>query len=395
MADQVLFPEPTTERTRPLGYTEPVVHFLTEVTWPEARTARHNVNDWYRNFPDGTGKFRERLQSEDNTDHTQALDELYVHHLLSRRFSDVRYEEGGVGPDFRLYMEGRCVGAVEVASLYQPGHWTRDERRYGRIADSVNTRMRPEAGYFLWLDDIRGPREPSPNDLVRFITNFVEQLPPPEQLGLSGDATRENLPSTTYTSPDGDVSIDMRFKPMRPDAPAKTDPNARMVGAGPVHVGTVTVTQRLRDRIKGKAGGRYEIEGIPYLVLVSIHDFLGDMSDALESLYGTEAVVVPRARQADDPARVIHRNNGLFGVDRTTPEGRHRRVSAVGILQDFYLRPLEKTRLSVLHNPYAANLWPRDFLTATQHFLPVEETAAGRRLDWVPGDMSDPSEDAD
>jgi hypothetical protein len=52
-----------------------------------------------------------------------ALDELYVHQVLRRLEPEVRYEEGGQGPDFRVYHDGRQVLTVEVLSLFLRPEW--------------------------------------------------------------------------------------------------------------------------------------------------------------------------------------------------------------------------------------------------------------------------------
>ena len=52
-------------------------------------------------------KLARRLRSEWTPEHLGALDELFVHQLLVQRWTDVRYEESGEGPDFRIYDSGR------------------------------------------------------------------------------------------------------------------------------------------------------------------------------------------------------------------------------------------------------------------------------------------------
>lgn len=71
------------------------------------------VNRWYSAFPDSDGSFARRIKSEKDTEHYQALDELYVHDLLHQQHDDVRYEEGSIGPDFRLY-RGRQSNALPL-----------------------------------------------------------------------------------------------------------------------------------------------------------------------------------------------------------------------------------------------------------------------------------------
>ena len=121
-----LFAEPSVARTLALGRVEPAVHWFTESTRAEASASRETVNRWYREIDDADGRFAQRLRSEIDVDHYQALDELHIHHLLRTRHEDVRYEEGGVGPDFRVYDAGTCVGAVEV--LRTPCEPSRDPR---------------------------------------------------------------------------------------------------------------------------------------------------------------------------------------------------------------------------------------------------------------------------
>lgn len=115
MSGQLLFPEPTSPREGPLGYVEPPVRWFSTSTRPQAIASRAAVNTWYAEFPDTPDRtFAKRLKSGNAVTHYGALDELYVHHLLRRRFDDVRYEEGGKGPDFRVYENGACILAVEV-----------------------------------------------------------------------------------------------------------------------------------------------------------------------------------------------------------------------------------------------------------------------------------------
>jgi hypothetical protein len=48
----MLFPEPEEPRTGALGWTEPAVHWFTEVTRIEACVSRRIVNARYEAFPD-------------------------------------------------------------------------------------------------------------------------------------------------------------------------------------------------------------------------------------------------------------------------------------------------------------------------------------------------------
>jgi hypothetical protein len=110
------------------------------------------------------------------------------------------------------------------------------------------------------------------------LLSFHDQLQPPAQ------ASRADLPSAVDEQ--GGVHVRASFVPMMANAKAKTDPEARIVGMGPVVGGFVNSSERLRDRILAKAGGRYQIEDVPLLVAAGIHDFVCSDDQVLEALYG-------------------------------------------------------------------------------------------------------------
>lgn len=247
-----LFAEPESERTRPLGWLEPAVHWLTESTRPEAVASRTTINAWYEGFPDPDGRFAARLRSEVDVDYYQVLDELYVHHLLKQRHDDVRYEEGDVGPDFRVYRDGDRIAGVEVLSLFQPKDWTDDQRQHARIADDLCARVPPTAGYFVDLRLVQADRDPAPRRFAHFIRQRLDELPPYDQIALPVRPSGNDLPSAVYEA-DG-IRVAVRFLPMNPGAASLTDPDARIVGMGAPIGGEVTTAARLRQRVKRKLG---------------------------------------------------------------------------------------------------------------------------------------------
>ena len=239
MTNDVLFPEPLKERTTYLGRAEPAVNWYSECTLPEATAGRFALNTWYDDFPDPDGVLRDRLRS-DNDVHQQSMDELYLHHLLARTNEDVRYEEGGVGPDFRIYEQGSLTGAVEVASLFMRQDWQDEGRAYDTLADRVNRLLPPRAGWFVHLDMVRSDREPSALRLAAFVERHLQGLPPPgpEASALVGDDPGfDRLPTATYKT--DDVEILIHFLPMKPGAKSMSDPDRSIVAAGPIIGGMV------------------------------------------------------------------------------------------------------------------------------------------------------------
>jgi hypothetical protein len=247
VADHVLFREPTAPRVGPLGYVEPPVRWFSTSTRPQAVASQAAVNAWYADFPDTSKrKLAANLRSSNPVTHYGALDELYVHHLLRQRYDDVRYEVDGKGPDFRVYEDECCIAAVEVLSLFEPPAWSDPMAQHGRIADRLNKDVKPTAGYFVRFEIIRAAGNPSTNKLTDFIRAELAKLPPPEELQPHHLMTCRR---STYREGPG-TRIEVTFIPMRPDAPSRTDPDARLASPGLVIGGTVEAAHRLKTRLR-------------------------------------------------------------------------------------------------------------------------------------------------
>jgi hypothetical protein len=89
---------------------------------------------------------------------------------------------------------------------------------------------------------------------------------------------------STYREESG-TQVAVTFIPMKPNAPSPTNPDARLASSNAVVGGFVLTAQRLKERIKEKAGGRCDIAGIPYAVVAGIHDF-PDGEEILAGLCG-------------------------------------------------------------------------------------------------------------
>src|SRR3954447_22370654 len=94
-----VLPEPTQDVD---GEATNMGEWLRTSLAPEAVAARGLVNEWYATFQDRDGMVASRLSSGSDDALLQALDELYVFHLLSST-CEVRYEEGEGSPDYRVY----------------------------------------------------------------------------------------------------------------------------------------------------------------------------------------------------------------------------------------------------------------------------------------------------
>lgn len=364
-----VFPEPEAACSRPMGWAESPADYLAESTRPEAAAYRAAVNRWYANFPDEGGQLASRLRS--STEHYQARDELLVHELLHRRFSDVRYEEGGRGPDFRIYAAGAEIAAVEIASLFERQDWSDERARHARLADAINRRIKPTAGYMVSFEIEAADREPSARRFAHFLRTEIALLPPYEQLAASATAMSD-LPRATFR--EAGVRISVRFMPLSPGSAALTDPESTLVATGPALGGAVNSGERFRQRLADKAGGRYDLGDVPFLICVGIHDLLCSTEQVLWALYGSEAILIPSGQG-------IRRNDGFFGVDTQYPNGRQRRISAVALLRDG--PDLDHPHVTLLHNAFAARPWRVEVLPPARRFDVVEKDEQRVRLDWV------------
>lgn len=372
--ESVVFPEPTSARETALGWVEPSVHWLTQVTTPEAVVSRRHVNDWARSFPPHQRVgFESRLRSEVDIDHYSALDELFVHRLLRERHEDVRYEEHGKGPDFRLYGPSGLLASVEVASLFTRQDWDDTARRFGRIADELNARV-PLTRYFLRFEQEELSRQPRMTHLASFVAKTIAGLPDPAEVASEYEkAGRASLPTTTYEAPG--VRLRFEFLPRRADP--DPSPDDRIVGMGPIIGGMVNSGARLRTALNGKAGGRYDLAGAPYIIAVVLHDSFCSLDQIESALYGAQVVNV-------ESGEVSRGKNAFFGLDVKRNRQRNTRVSTVWVIDGFVSWNPSGARLLRLDNPFAAHPVAPDLIPADFALTIASSDSAGVRLTWAP-----------
>ena len=206
------------------------------------------INHWYRALPDPDGRFADRLRSENNVDHVQAIDELLAHQLLKTRCDNVRYEEGGAGPDFRVYREGHLIGAVEVRSLFEPGAWSAGLQRVDRLIDALNVRLGPADRWFIGivgdLDDFPTVEIPL-RPCAAFLRAELARLP------MNWSDATDDFPAATFRFA-GRV-IEFRFTP-RTSEPMANSSDHRIVGHGPTVGGMINVSGRLKSKRRPEAG---------------------------------------------------------------------------------------------------------------------------------------------
>lgn len=371
-----LFATPTSARTGPLGHAEPTVHWYTESTRPEADASRALVNHWYRLLPDPDGRVADRLRSEQDVDHLQAIDELLAHHLLRIRSVDVRYEEGGSGPDFRVYRDSSLVGAVEVLSLFDPQDWSIGQQRVNKLIDFLNERLGAPTHWFIGMNgDLEDfPEAEVPIRLcVDFLQSQLATLPTePDFMDV------DEWPTATFEF--GKDSLEFCFLRRSADRPDEERSHSRIMAHGPTVGGMVNVGGRLKSRIGKKRPERYELEpDTPYLVFSVIHDSFGDEWDVKNALYGQTAVEIATKRS-------VRNGDGVFGTSRRSQAivPKNTRIAGVSVCTGLQTSFIERLTLDIYDNPYAKRHWP----SLLPHLRRFEKHGNGT-LDWSPGDVTD------
>jgi hypothetical protein len=358
-----LFPEPDVTRDGPLGWAEPSVNFLLESTRPVAAAGRANVNAWYSRFPDRDGGFGARLKSPRGADHEVALDELLLHERLARK-ATVSYEEDGPGPDFRLYSDGRYIGAIEVLSLFMGQGWSDVQARHGRIADELNRRLALDR-WFIYFEVVQLDRDPSARALASWVSRIIDQLPDPTKSGV-----REH--HHTYTAQG--VRLSFTFAACKPD-PA--GPRGRIVGPGPILGGFVKSSDRLRVAFQKKAGSRYDLRDSPFALCVGIHDPFCSLDQIETALYGNvqyEVATMTRSRA----------QNGFFGRGPRDPGGKNTRISCVFVMSNWHPWEPEKARFMRLDNPFAMRPFPEELLAVDARVARVGQGKGRISCEWRP-----------
>lgn len=348
-----VFPEPEVPRVEALGVGEPAVNFLVQSTWKVAIEARSVINGWARHFP-ARSQIEQRLKASNDIDHYGAIDELFIHSLLANMNSDIRYEEFGRGPDFRLYGNDSLVAAVEVASLFMKEEWQREWRNYGYVADALNERLAPR-GLYLQVEPQVLSTYPSKKQLVGFANQYidaVEALVPYSQGDLDGPI---EIPSQCFEG----EGFAIRFQLLPFRSSRAPEEQGSVAAVGPAIGGIINSSERLRGVLRAKLPGRYELEEVPYAIAVCNHDMFCSVETVSIALYGSERVVF--STDGED-ARPFRAADGFFGKDQKHPEGRNRRVSGVVFISELASWAPDEAKSYFLPNPYAAFEWPRQII---------------------------------
>jgi hypothetical protein len=142
--------------------------------------------------------------------------------------------------------------------------------------------------------------------------------------------------------------------------------------------GFVNSSFRLRKTLAGKAKKArtvYRVDGVPFLVVVGVHDIFCSGDQFIDGLYGTELVLV-------DTGALGRHADGFFGVDRAHPDGRRRVISGVASLPGYSGGSVDSD-VVIFHNPFADVRWPDGLVPAVRSWGIVNRSETSIQLGWT------------
>jgi hypothetical protein len=310
-------------------------------------------------------RLKSLICSSDDIQHASALDELFFFQALPQNIRIV-HEEGGLGPDFRIYEGDQYIVAVEVCSLLENREWDQQQRRHARIADGLNKRIPLEA-WFVHFDVVQLDRQPSIKRLASWVRHQIGELPSHATVEPDSSA-----PHVMYV--DDGVQLDFTFIKRTSAIPPR--PTDRIVGGGQLVGGFVDSYLRIRSALEKKVQKRYDTRGKPLAIAMGIWDTFATLDEVDDALFGNESVVVATGQ-------VVRSNNGFFGRTRERPKGKHQEISCVFVRQRWYPWSSQAAILCRYDNPFAEFEFPLDIISADYRYQATRDPSAVR-MKWYP-----------
>jgi hypothetical protein len=371
-----VFEEPTDPWGGPLGWSQPEVDWYLRSTQPEAVDARASVNEMYRSFPDESGEMRRRLHSRSNTNHFTALDELFAHSRINKKYA-VIHEEGGKGPDFRLYIDEEYFAAIEVVSLFMRGDWRAEQQRHGQLIDEVNARV-PLTSHLVRIEILRYDQMPRVRELADWLKVQIGRLQSGHDLE---SRDKRGLPVQHFVR--NAAELRCTFLPVRPNI--VRGPHDRVVGMGDIMGGFVNSSLRLRESLESKDGSRYELRDRPFALFVGVHDPFCTLDQIEDAVFGGQQVVIGTGEVRR--TEVSRADDGFFGPTTGSGErvGKQRRVSTIFTPGRRWGPGIgDPPTMLRVDNPFAASQFPDDVFWADFRWGVTRRELGRLWADWQP-----------
>lgn len=342
--ERLLFSVGRRENPRHAGFAESSFAFLDRVCQPYWARIRDELDGWFGDFPTGepARDLRSRFRKDDPRQHYAAWWELYLYTFLRRSGFEVEVHPQVRGSDDRpdfLARSERGVFYVEAATTFSG---IEDHKEHSaleaQIMDAVE-QVQSET-FTIALDFERiGTDMPGVREIVRPIQEWLDALDPDHALA-SGVC-----PSCSIEVRDWELGL-MAF----PLARDHRGPVKQVIGLGPVMVGNVNDTEKLRATLNRKRG-KYGNLGKPLVFAVLLPSTFADLPAVEKALFGDTALQYYMGKRGRE--RWVRLRNG-FWIDERGP----RAQPVSGLVTGFGILPgaeFANRRPRLWPNPWAAH----------------------------------------
>jgi len=286
----------------PAGHAEGAFAFLDRSAWPRCAAARDELERWFARYPDGPERndrkdLRQRFRSSNRRDHLGAWWELYLHRVFTSLGYAVephpRIAGTGKSPDFLLTKGGASFlleAVTTVSGIVDAAG--RAAHREAELLDILDSVSHPDFSISVEIESV-GPNTLKRKLIAGLLLARLNELDPNDVRWESGSYDDEFV-----LDQDG---WRVTFTPYLRGDLDDPDPNHRMIGGGPVTVGSIDDRSKLAAALKSKRS-KYGCPELPYVVAVLREGFSPDDEDAMSALVGTHALAY-RMRGGPSEAR--------------------------------------------------------------------------------------------
>lgn len=286
---QMIYQEPINPRPRVMGRCLSLQ--LSECDTDYLRIGRRRINDLFAMVEqDLSDEHRndlvKRLQSRRDNELRQAIDELRVYEKLALRWGDIRHEESGGDPDWRIYENNKLVGAVEVFSIFDPPTQQVDLDQHARLGEAISLVSAP--GITLTFTDVKVSGQVKARELATWIQEIVDKV------GAADPGTVH--PAVTLPEAVGGKHVAFDLQVHRPDLSAMSSGDGgqmhlqfdetTMLTASMIQI-EPDEPRQLVNRLQSKTKKRYREQNVPFYVAVGVHTLGLSFRDIESVLLGT------------------------------------------------------------------------------------------------------------
>ena len=342
--ERVLFSVGERRDARHSGHAESSFAFLDRVAQPYWARIRDELDGWFDAFPAGepAKDLRNRFRKDDPRQHYAAWWELYLYTFLRRSGFEVEVHPDVRGsnahPDFLARSERRAF-YIEAATTFSG---IQDDEEHSslepQIMDAIE-RVQSET-FTISLDFERvGTDMPRVRDIVRPIQKWLDGLDP------DGALASNVCPRCLIEVRDWELGL--TAFPLKPE---HRGPQRQLIGLGPVTVGNVDDTEKLRAALNRKRGKYGDLDAA-LLFAVLLPSTFADLPAVEKALFGDTALQYYMGERGRE--RWVRLRNG-FWTDKRGP----RAQTISGVVTGFGILPgadFANRRPRLWPNPWATN----------------------------------------